>query len=277
MRRILIVLAALALVISVEASASARTTRQASATARAASPAQEERRFLCNEGDPLCAETAEAIGYEGRYTGHDEPSVLYYSDKPGSGNNNRYRVVVPKDPPTLPTQDGTGGTFNFQNRIAFWFGMDLCDNQSAPEFTHAPCTPNSDTNIFDGSDPSKPDYIGRHPGTAFLELQFYPPGWVPFEDAISCDATQVVRGHGDLQLQQRPEHRRRQQRRLPEHGRHRAGQLRLHHQAAAAARARPRPLDLTLGVLHADPGHGPVHECGRPARHLDPRLSQLVW
>ena len=107
MRRILIVLAALALVISVEASASARTTRQASATARAASPAQEERRFLCNEGDPLCAETAEAIGYEGRYTGHDEPSVLYYSDKPGSGNNNRYRVVVAQGPadPADPGRD----------------------------------------------------------------------------------------------------------------------------------------------------------------------------
>jgi hypothetical protein len=60
--------------------------------------------------------------------------------------------------------------------------MALCDNQSAPEFTHAPCTPNSDSNIFDGADPAQPDYIGRHPGTAFLELQFYPPGWAPFED-----------------------------------------------------------------------------------------------
>ena len=67
--------------------------------------------------------------------------------------------------------------------------------------------------------PTQADYIGHHPGTAFLELQFYPPGWVPFQNAISCDATQVVRGDGDLQLQQRPEHRRRQQRRLPEHGR----------------------------------------------------------
>ena len=67
--------------------------------------------------------------------------------------------------------------------------MDLCDNQSAPEFTHAPCTPNSDTNIFDSGDPASLDYIGRHPGTAFLELQFYPPGWAPFQEAISCDAT----------------------------------------------------------------------------------------
>jgi hypothetical protein len=182
-------LAGILLVASAATTASAGTSAQRASATRAASPAEQERRFLCNEGDPLCAETADAIGYEGRYTGHDEPSVLFYSDKAGSGNNNRYRIVVPKDPPTLPRQDGTGGTFNFQDRIAFWFGMDLCDNQSAPEFTHEPCTPDSDTNIFDGSDPAKPDYIGRHPGTAFLELQFYPPGWVSFENAISCDAT----------------------------------------------------------------------------------------
>jgi hypothetical protein len=146
-------------------------------------------RPLCDDNAPLCAEVMDSIGYEGQYTGHDEPSLLFYSNTPGSGNNQLYRLVIPKDPPTLPTQDGTGGTFNFQDRIAFWFGMDLCDNQSAPEFTHAPCTPDSDTNIFDGADPSKPDYIGRHPGTAFLELQFYPPGWAPFQEAISCDAT----------------------------------------------------------------------------------------
>jgi hypothetical protein len=178
------------LVASAAATASASTPSHRAAVAGAAASSEEhERRLQCNEGDPLCAEVADAIGYEGRYTGHDEPSVLFYSNRPGSGNNNRYRLVLPKDPPTLPTQDGTGGTFNFQNRIAFWFGMDLCDNQSAPEFTHAPCRPDSDSNIFDSADPSSPRYIGRHPGTAFLELQFYPPGWVSFENAISCDAT----------------------------------------------------------------------------------------
>jgi hypothetical protein len=190
MRRMLAVLAGLMLVASAAATASASTPSHRAAVAGAAASSEEhERRLQCNENDPLCAETADAIGYEGRYTGHDEPSLLFYSDKPGSGNNNRYRLVLPKDPPTLPTQDGTGGTFNFQNRIAFWFGMDLCDNQSAPEFTHRPCTPNSDRNIFDSADPSSPRYIGRHPGTAFLELQFYPPGWVSFENAISCHAT----------------------------------------------------------------------------------------
>jgi hypothetical protein len=166
-------------------------TAGALAPASASSPSgQRPEKLLCNEGSPICAEAVDALGYEGQYTGHDEPSLLFYSNTPGAGNNQRYRMVVPQDPPILPTQDGTGGTFNFQDRIAFWFGMDLCDNQSAPEFTHAPCTPNSDTNIFDGADPSQANYIGHHPGTAFLELQFYPPGWAPFLNAISCDPTQ---------------------------------------------------------------------------------------
>src|SRR5436190_5810357 len=159
--------------------------------ATAPSPkAQRPEKLLCSEGSPICAEAVDALGYEGEYTGHDEPSLLFYSGTPGAGNNSRYRVVVPQDPPILPKQDGTGGTFNFQDRIAFWFGMDLCDNQSAPEYTHDPCTPSSDSNIFDGADPNQPDYIGFHPGTAFLEVQFYPPGWVNWTEAISCDATQ---------------------------------------------------------------------------------------
>jgi hypothetical protein len=67
--------------------------------------------------------------------------------------------------------------------------MAMCDNESAPEFTHAPCTPNSDSNIFDSADPNDPHYIGRHPGTAFMEMQFYPPGWVSWPPGLSCDST----------------------------------------------------------------------------------------
>jgi hypothetical protein len=146
-------------------------------------------RALCDDNAPLCTETADSIGYEGQYTGHDEPSVLFYSDTPGSGNSNFYRLTLPKDPPTLPTQDGTGGTFNFQLHPAFWFGMAMCDTQSSPEFTHAPCAPDSDTNIFENADPNAPDYIGKHPGVAFMEMQFYPPGWVAWPPGNSCDAT----------------------------------------------------------------------------------------
>ena len=143
----------------------------------------------CSEPYALCAEPADSIGYGGEYTGHDEPSLLWYSNSAGAGNSNLYNVTLPSDPNVLPNQAGTAGTWNFQLHPAFWLGMALCDNQSAPEFTHDPCTPNSDTNIFDGADPTQANYIGHHPGTAFLELQFYPPGWVPFLNAISCDPT----------------------------------------------------------------------------------------
>ena len=191
MKRTIVLLAGLMVAAIVAPTASATSTPHRPATQTPTRPAGEEERarFNCQDGDPLCAEVAQSIGYEGGYTGHDEPSLLFYSDVPGSGNNSNYRLVLPAEPPTLPKQDGSGGTFNFQNRIAFWLGMDLCENQSAPEFTNEPCVPNSDANIFDGSDPTKADYVGRHPGTGFLELQFYPPGWVSFESAISCDAT----------------------------------------------------------------------------------------
>ena len=154
-----------------------------------ASAATGEYRVLCDDGAPLCTETVFSHNYEGKYIGHDEPALLFYSSTPGSGNSSRYLLRLPEDPPNLPKQDGTGGTFNFQLRPAFWFGMAICDSQSAPNpGPDAKCSPDTDANIFDNPDPSAADYIGKHPGTAFMELQFYPPGWVlpPFF-ALSCD------------------------------------------------------------------------------------------
>jgi hypothetical protein len=190
MRRTFRVLIGFVFVASLAAAAS--TASAASATRYGSGERGENyaEKLACREGSPLCAESNDSVGYKGEYTGHDEPSLLFYSGTPGAGNSSNYSVAIPTDPPILPRQDGSGGTFNFQNRIAFWFGMDLCDNQSAPEYTHDACTPDSDSNIFDGGDPTKPDYIGFHPGAAFLEVQFYPPGWVNWTEAISCDATQ---------------------------------------------------------------------------------------
>jgi hypothetical protein len=142
----------------------------------------------CSQGLAICTEVADSIGYGGAYTGHDEPSVLFYSDTPGSGNSDKYTVTLPSDPHFLPNQAGTGATWNFQNQIAFWVGMAMCDTQSGPEYTDQ-CTPDSDTNIKDGTDPSAPDYIGKHAGTAFMEMQFYPPGWASWPAGVSCDAT----------------------------------------------------------------------------------------
>ena len=190
MKRTFRVLIGFAFVASLAAAASGVSAATATRSGSGGGAETYLEKLACREGSPLCAEVNDSVGYRGEYTGHDEPSLLFYSNTAGSGTNSNYKLVVPTDPPVLPRQDGSGGTFNFQDRIAFWFGMDLCDNQSAPEYTHDACTPDSDSNIFDGGDPTKPDYIGFHPGAAFLEVQFYPPGWVNWTQAISCDATQ---------------------------------------------------------------------------------------
>ncbi|MBZ5524396.1 MAG: hypothetical protein LAP21_19335 [Acidobacteriia bacterium] len=132
--------------------------------------------FRCDEiNSGFCTEVNHSTEYFGHYSGHDEPSLIFYSNRKGSGNNSVYHVTIPTDPPTPPQQDGTGGTFNFQLHPAFWLGMALCDSQSSPNFTTV-CNPDTDANIFDNPDANAPDFIGHHPGAAFLELQFYPPG-----------------------------------------------------------------------------------------------------
>ncbi len=126
----------------------------------------------------------------GQYVGHDEPSLEFKSGIPGSGNDMTYTMTLPRDPKTQPNASGAGGTtWNFQLRPTFWFGLTLCDSQSAPEFT-TKCTPDSDKNNLVGSNPNSPNYIGKHPGNAFMELQFYGPGSVPQFEGFGCTATQ---------------------------------------------------------------------------------------
>jgi hypothetical protein len=144
-------------------------------------------RFTLNCAKAIgCSEVQdpEEVFGEDNYVGHDEPSVLFYSNQSGSGNQMTYHLTLPKDP--SPTQ--AGATFNFQLHPAFWFGMAMCDTQSYPEQTGT-CTPDSDTNIKNNPNPAAPDYIGNHAGTAFTELQLYPPGFVKWPAGDSCDAT----------------------------------------------------------------------------------------
>src|SRR5437764_3565193 len=137
----------------------------------------------CAGGAVTCTEVwdSEAVFGENHYIGHDEPSTLFYSNTSGSGNQMRYRLVLPTDPtPTTPTERGK--SFNFEIHITSWFGMAMCDTQSYPELLST-CTPDSDKNIVD------PAVSPRHPGTAFMEMQFYPPGWVSWPAGTSCDPT----------------------------------------------------------------------------------------
>jgi hypothetical protein len=76
------------------------------------------------------------------------------------------------------SRPGNDVTHFFELSIAPWFSMDLCDPKSTPLI---PCTPVSDANAPTES------FAGG--GDAFMELQFYPPGFAPFADSISCDDT----------------------------------------------------------------------------------------
>jgi hypothetical protein len=139
----------------------------------------------CDEGKATCLEVADSKEVFGPnyYVGHDEPSLLFYSNQPGSGGKSQWLMTLPTDPPPVPKADNSR-SWNFQLHPAFWVGMALCDTQSSPNpIDNHVCIPNSDSNITSDAQ------IAHHAGTAFLELQFYPPGGPLWPPGNSCDAT----------------------------------------------------------------------------------------
>jgi hypothetical protein len=153
------------------------TSASAQSAAPATSAATSAKSQACVSGKLMCAEVEDYDhAFGDKYVGHDEPSTLYYSNVPGAGNHNTWQLTLPRDPSPAVVP---GRSWTFQLTPAFWFGMAMCDTQSYPEQVST-CAPDSDTNIT----PS----LAKHPGTAFMELQFYPPGWVKQFDSQSCDA-----------------------------------------------------------------------------------------
>ena len=71
----------------------------------------------------------------------------------------QWKIGLPATEPT-PTQSGSS-VANFELYPTQWLGLELCDPNSNP---FGPCTASSDSNVQGVS------------GSAFLELQFYPPG-----------------------------------------------------------------------------------------------------
>ncbi len=124
----------------------------------------------CSYNAGACTEVADGQQIFGKYVGHDEPQIHFFSSVPGSGNRLRYQLTLPRDPsynnPATP-----GKSYSAQLYNSVWFGMTVCDTQSYPEQVHW-CNPDSDSNVVD------PAFSPKHPGAAFLELQFYPPGWI---------------------------------------------------------------------------------------------------
>jgi hypothetical protein len=153
------------------------------ATSGGALASSSHAKINCAANAVICTEVfdSEKVFGEDVYVGHDEPSLLFYSDVPGSGNDLQYQLVLPSDPSAnKPLMRGK--SYNFELRPTFWLGMTLCDTQSYPEQLST-CTPDSDSNITD------PALTYKSPGQAYMELQFYPPGWMSWPAGLSCDAT----------------------------------------------------------------------------------------
>jgi hypothetical protein len=155
------------------------------------SPVQKPiRLFACT--DIRGASKANANTWDGRfydnnhYIGHDEPNTDFTSSAPGSGNNVTWTVTLGRDPQAAPTDVDPGHDVAdwFELTPAPWFSMALCDPNSFPQTS---CTPESDTNAPTCIGPDCTANLGG--GSAFMEMQFYPPGIPPFADSVSCDDT----------------------------------------------------------------------------------------
>jgi len=133
---------------------------------------------LCTDPIKIAGGKASRFIDNGWYIGHDEPSVKFISKAPGSGNTFTYLTKIPVDPAKAPTPSGSVTNYG-QLSIAPWFGLPMCDPKSYPQ---KPCKPDSDTNSGSISDPNAA-------GSAFMELQLYPPGYTPFVDSTSCSVT----------------------------------------------------------------------------------------
>jgi hypothetical protein len=186
----MIVASVLALLVAITVGAG--TPRAAAASATGVKP-HAVGALDCNGFSPiqrtvkLTGVCADPKGYEGgrfydngHYVGHDEPIIRFLSSRKGSGSATTWRETLPRDPRALPTvaHPGSDVTHWFELSVAPWFSMALCNPKSYPL---QPCTPESDANAPRGSFPGG--------GGSFLEMQFYPPGFAPFVDSISCDNT----------------------------------------------------------------------------------------
>ena len=133
---------------------------------------------LCT--DPVKVINGKATRFvdNGWYVGHDEPSIKFISSTPGSGNTMTYLSKIPVDPALSPTPSGSVTNYG-QLSVAPWYGLPMCDAKSYPQNQ---CTPDSDQNTGAINNPADA-------GSAFMELQLYPPGYTPFVDSTSCSVT----------------------------------------------------------------------------------------
>ena len=116
--------------------------------------------------------------------------MLFKSAVPGSGNDITYELTLPKEPKQKPQNDGSGGTWNFQLRPTFWFGLDAVRHGVGAR-VHQDVHPDSDTNDLVGtrSDASRTTSATTR-ATRTWSSSSTDPGYVPQFEGFGCSATQ---------------------------------------------------------------------------------------
>ncbi len=142
----------------------------------------------CSNAAGMCTEVADSDDVFGHYVGHDEPSVLFDSnvrrvrEPPALQHHAAHRPIGeqperPRQVLQLRAQRGDLARHgDLRYAVLSRAGEDLPARQQQ--------------NILD------PAVSPKHVGQAYMEMQFYPPGWVPWPTwqvavgASSCDPTQ---------------------------------------------------------------------------------------
>ena len=96
-------------------------------------------------GGAICAEVHGAspdgqLYDNGHYIGHDEPTIQFYSRRPGSSNNITWVQTLPRDPRALPTVKGPRKdiTHFFELMPSLWYSMASVRSQVlSPAALHA--------------------------------------------------------------------------------------------------------------------------------------------
>ena len=247
-------------------------------TASSASNAHVSKLLDCDEGGPLCAEPVDPIGYGGALHGPRRalrPVLLEHrrlggltdlqadhperSADPSQAERDRWHLQLPGPHRLLVRSRALRRPVRSESRRKP--ARRAADSVHAEQrLEHLRRHPASD-----------PDYIGKHPGTAFMELQFYPPGWVQWPPGVSCDPAKWCAALAIFQLNQNQNTGVNNNADcLGSVGRG-AGQLRVHHAERPADRpagtARPDERDVRPDAVEGADDAAERRRDGRHPRH----------
>ena len=158
---------------------------------------------LCWSHASLCTDVYDKLS--GDYVGHDEPSLEFKSGCPGQATTSP-TGPLPDGPEGAADAGGSGPTWNFELRPTFWFGLTLCDTESAPEYTKT-CTPNSDANNLVGTNPNGAELHREASGQRVHGAAVLRPGLRASVRGLRLHGDAVLRRDDHRQPQPRSEHR----------------------------------------------------------------------